>query len=590
MPLKFGKKPPVHTARTMRSALALARHLDPLGSPPTASNPYYQAVENAVGGPDKWGMMLNDQLGDCLAEGTVVDSTTAISAYRAPYDGPMVTISTASGNRLSVTPNHAVLTPRGFVRAKTLKKGDDLVSASGTQPFPWPSLFGRKGNVDNPPARVEQVFAAAAFRFGSIRKIMPVSVDFHGDATFFHGDVDIIGADRFLRRKLYATLREPHGQNEVSAARQLQGTLVGAGAAFLRSLRARFAAHGDICFGGQGSPLAYAHAGVSQSDRLGQRTEIISGFQYSSFKLSRRHSEASSDIEKRLAGDIGGYGFGHVPPMSSRRDRFLRPLRSDLKASRSQPSADGVPTDPDLFRDILHAVPGIVASDRVIDVDVNGYHGFVYDLSVGPRWHIANGIVTHNCTCADTAHHLMLRTANVGQVVVPTDADVERMYEAFGFRPGDSSSDQGANETDVCRWDQQVGLLGHRCVNYGSLDPRNLDHLRWGVQLFGAVRLGIQVPDDMEDQFSAGQVLARHHGSQLTEDGHDVPIVHYEGDRVWIVTWGRRVETSWDWLRWCMDEAHAELYPDWIRAQGTAPNNFTLDQLVADLAHVGGGP
>ena len=221
----------------------------------------------------------------------------------------------------------------------------------------------------------------------------------------------------------------------------------------------------------------------------------------------------------------------------------------------------------------------------------NPYYQAVESAVGGPdKWGMMLNDQLGDCTCADTAHHLMLRSANVGQIVVPTDADVERMYEAFGFRPGDSSSDQGANETDVCRWDQQVGLLGHKCVNYGSLDPRNLDHLRWGVQLFGAVRLGIQVPDDMEDQFVAGQVLARRPGSQLTEDGHDVPVVHYEGDRVWIVTWGRRVETSWDWLRWCVDEAHAELYPDWIRVQGTAPNDFTLDQLVADLAHVGGGP
>lgn len=152
MPLKYrtGKKPPVHTARTMRSALALARHLDKLGPPPAASNAYYGAVEAAVGGQQKWGMMLNDQLGDCLAEGTVVDSTMALSAYRAAYTGPMVTIKTASGKRLSVTPNHAVLTPCGFVRANTLKKGDNLVSTCGTQPFPWSALFGNKGNVDSP--------------------------------------------------------------------------------------------------------------------------------------------------------------------------------------------------------------------------------------------------------------------------------------------------------------------------------------------------------------------------------------------------------------------------------------------------------
>jgi uncharacterized membrane protein YidH (DUF202 family) len=31
------------------------------------------------------------------------------------------------------------------------------------------------------------------------------------------------------------------------------------------------------------------------------------------------------------------------------------------------------------------------------------------------------------------------------------------------------------------------------------------------------------------------------------------------------------------------DEAHAEIFLDWIRSVGTAPSGFAIDQLVADL-------
>ena len=46
---RLGRKPAVHTRRTMKSALTMARALDPLGTPPAASNDYVAAVDKAMG-------------------------------------------------------------------------------------------------------------------------------------------------------------------------------------------------------------------------------------------------------------------------------------------------------------------------------------------------------------------------------------------------------------------------------------------------------------------------------------------------------------------------------------------------------------
>jgi hypothetical protein len=62
--MKLGRRPAVHTRRTMRSALALARALDPLGTAPPASNDYVAAVNAATGG--NWQMLGNDQYGCCV--------------------------------------------------------------------------------------------------------------------------------------------------------------------------------------------------------------------------------------------------------------------------------------------------------------------------------------------------------------------------------------------------------------------------------------------------------------------------------------------------------------------------------------------
>ena len=55
-----------------------------------------------------------------------------------------------------------------------------------------------------------------------------------------------------------------------------------------------------------------------------------------------------------------------------------------------------------------------------------------------------------DCTCADTGHSLMLRTANASQIVVPSDADIEKLYEHFGYVPGNPATDQGVTEDDIC--------------------------------------------------------------------------------------------------------------------------------------------
>lgn len=64
--LKFGRKPAVHTLRTMRLAIVMNRHLAALGTPPANSDDYTAAVEAAVGGASNWGLLGNDKYGDCV--------------------------------------------------------------------------------------------------------------------------------------------------------------------------------------------------------------------------------------------------------------------------------------------------------------------------------------------------------------------------------------------------------------------------------------------------------------------------------------------------------------------------------------------
>ncbi len=207
-----------------------------------------------------------------------------------------------------------------------------------------------------------------------------------------------------------------------------------------------------------------------------------------------------------------------------------------------------------------------------------------YAAKVKVPWQMFGNDTIGDCVAADTAHTLMLRTANVGQIVVPTDSDVIALYSAVGgYVPGDASTDQGCDEGDMCRYLVANGFLGHKADLVGNVDPSSLDYIRWCVQLFGSCRIGLNLPGYAEDQFDARQPWdVSQYGDQTTA-GHDVPIVGYRGGMFTVVTWGRAQEmTEAFFLKYC-EEAHAELYFDWIAKQGMAPSGFDLDALAARL-------
>lgn len=211
-----------------------------------------------------------------------------------------------------------------------------------------------------------------------------------------------------------------------------------------------------------------------------------------------------------------------------------------------------------------------------------------YVTAVAVPWGMYLNDQIGDCVCADTAHALMLRTANTGTIVVPQDSDVEKLYEVVGgYVPGKPDTDQGCNESDMCNFLQSTGFLGHKSAATGSIEPSDLDHVRWSVQLFGTCRLGVNVPQSAMDQTNAGQPWTIS-GNSTILGGHDVPVVDYDGEFFYVVTWGKLQDVTPEWMLKYTEEAHAEVFPDWIKSQGMAPSGFDLHTLLTDLQAIDG--
>jgi hypothetical protein len=209
------------------------------------------------------------------------------------------------------------------------------------------------------------------------------------------------------------------------------------------------------------------------------------------------------------------------------------------------------------------------------------------DKATGGDWGVDLNDQLGCCVIADSAHQIMLHTANAGKIVIPTDAEVLEMYEVVGgYRPSDPPTDQGCDEGEACQYLVTTGLAGQKSAGTGFVDPANMDHIRWTVQLFGACRLGITVTDAMMQAFDAGQPWETFSGS--VDGGHDVPIVKYDAIYAYVVTWGKLQPVAWPLLAnpSFLEEAHCELWPDFLNAAGTAPNGFDLRGLMAALPRV----
>src|SRR3954464_974526 len=99
------------------------------------------------------------------------------------YEGSLVTIKTASGNELSVTPNHPILTRSGWISASTLKEGDGVISGDG---FKRPHVHNL--NVEHIKATAQQMYDALSV-VGMVVGVASVAVNFHGERP--HGNVDV---------------------------------------------------------------------------------------------------------------------------------------------------------------------------------------------------------------------------------------------------------------------------------------------------------------------------------------------------------------------------------------------------------------
>jgi len=197
-----------------------------------------------------------------------------------------------------------------------------------------------------------------------------------------------------------------------------------------------------------------------------------------------------------------------------------------------------------------------------------------------------------DCVIAAMAHMVQQWTFYAkGQIVIPTNDQVLRSYEAIGgYIPGDDSTDNGCDMLTALNYWRKTGLAGHKIIAYVSVNPKNITEVQQAVWLFGNLFMGLQLPITAQNPVEGNKwtVKARltGDGSPGSWGGHCVPVMASSPYIHSCVTWGQVMRMTSNFrLAYC-DELYAVLSHDWIAKTLAAPSGFNVDQLMGDLQQI----
>lgn len=276
---------------------------------------------------------------NCLTAGAVVTGARVRASTQRWYVGEVVEIETVGGHSLTVTPNHPVLTPDGWVAAGLLHEGSHVISSVN------PERLVSQIDPDDyqVPALVEDVAESCGGTFPVAAIGVPTAPeDFHGDGL--GSQVCVVRTDGLLWNGIDPAFPQPRFE-DLFSRRYAESLLLPCG--------------GTV-------------------DQAFDRITITAPSGVGRFSVSA--ALLGSAPEHQQAVGIG------LPPR--------------LHAVFQQEAPNAASSNAERGRDLILRLAGGVAPEQIIRIVRRPFSGQVYNLETTEGWYIANHIVTHNCRCA----------------------------------------------------------------------------------------------------------------------------------------------------------------------------------------------
>lgn len=207
---------------------------------------------------------LNPIHPNCIPEGSRVRADGVLAVARRRYAGELAILATAHGNDVSVTPNHPVLTHRGWVAARDVGEGDHLVNSARLD------RESRNGPHERQrPPLIEDVWYAASVT-GFVR--MPMAPeDFHGDGA--DGEIEVVRTDSDFPAILHTASGQQVRDNPLVAGQRPRTALASGGDAAPLRPAGSTAPGSAMRVGDLGGPLGGGHLCGAHAARVRTATD-----------------------------------------------------------------------------------------------------------------------------------------------------------------------------------------------------------------------------------------------------------------------------------------------------------------------------
>jgi hypothetical protein len=131
-----------------------------------------------------------------------------------------------------------------------------------------------------------------------------------------------------------------------------------------------------------------------------------------------------------------------------------------------------------------------------------------------------------------------------------------------------------------------LGPVAKKIAAYAPVHFQNLTEVKQTVDWFGICRLGVNLPQSAMNQTNAGEpwaITGTAADSQIL-GGHDVPVVGYDDQYWYVVTWGRIQPVTYGWFQspQYVEEAWG-IIPSEFEARGGDGRGINIKQLTADV-------
>ena len=294
---------------------------------------------------------------------------------RAPFNGRVVSIRTSASD-VTVTPNHPMLTQRGWVPACEVDKGDYLL-----QPF-GDAVEAVESDENHVIARFDEVFDAVS---GEVKRI-PVEFNFYGDVP--DGDVDVALTEGRLTFDVVSE-RLKHGRDfDLARPDRVVAGIVGdalhvglsGGSREGATLVVRGPRHSEIHGGGR----------IPDDDVC-----LFKALPNGEAIYSKRCGERELAFPRLVtADDLSVVEF--LPVVGG----VALPL-SGVDAKRSKFEGDDVGGVTDCLGGVLNGGPALYKGFRVLEKVSSDFLGHVYTLETSKGWYCVthSNFIAKNCRC-----------------------------------------------------------------------------------------------------------------------------------------------------------------------------------------------